>query len=268
MAVLDARGVGRAACGRRAGVVGHGVRRAHVLGARIVAAAVADLRLAVPVGVLHEVEHHNGPVHRKVVLPHVAPERVDRASCRRARDVADGLHAARALVGARAMVAAHIHIVALALAVSAVRVRGGDEKARLCRVGDLELHLVARLGPLVPVFRDLDELAARRVVHDLHAAPRQAAVEGGGAVAVVHRRDGIRKARRVVRAAPRGRGGAVPDRAVGLGVLERHGVLLHLVHRHRLRVGLAVERAGHVPGAVGGDVEVAHARRRGLLERG
>ena len=81
------------------------------------------------------------------------------------------------------------------------------------------------------------------------------------------RRNRVGKARRVVRAAPRGRGGAVPDRAVGLGILERHGVLLHLVHRHRLRVGLAVERAGHVPGAVGGDVEVAHARRRGLLQR-
>ena len=165
------------------------------------------------------------------------------------------------------MVAAHIHIVALALAVSAVRVGRGDEEARLCRVGDLELHLVARLGPPVPVFRDLDELAAGRVVHDHHAAPRQAVIKGGGAVAVVHRRNRVGKARRVVRAAPRGRGGAVPDRAVGLGILERHGVLLHLVHRHRLRVGLAVERAGHVPGAVGGDVEVTHARRRGLLQR-
>ena len=165
------------------------------------------------------------------------------------------------------MVAAHIHIVALALAVSAVRVGRGDEEARLCRVGDLELHLVARLGPPVPVFRDLDELAAGRVVHDHHAAPRHTAVKGRGTVAVVYRRNRVGKARRVVRAAPRGCGGAVPDRAVGLGILERHGVLLHLVHRHRLRVGLAIERAGHVPGAVGGDVEVAHARRRGLLQR-
>ena len=67
--VLTADTVGAATRFRRASVVLHTVCRTHILRAGVVATAISDGFLGVPVGKLHEVEHINRPQHRKVELP-------------------------------------------------------------------------------------------------------------------------------------------------------------------------------------------------------
>lgn len=123
MPVLHAA-VGGPAGRAGARVVYHVVRGSHVELPSAGGAAVADGGLAVPVGVLHQVEHHNGPVHGEVVLPVGAPQVVDAAAGLGAGDVRHRLPARLALVVAGAVVAGYIHIVPLALSVPTVRVGG------------------------------------------------------------------------------------------------------------------------------------------------
>lgn len=276
VAVLRGCAVGRAGARRRAGVVRHGIRIAHVLHAGVVAAAVADDCLAVPVGVLDDVEQPDGKGHQKVALPHGRTEGVDVASRGAARDVVFWRRSSVALVvAAAAVVASDVDHIAFALAVPAVHVRGRDGEAVRCGVRDLDFQAVSDLRQLVPELRDGDELARRAVLAHDHAAPRQLGVERGAIVAdAAHVSDGVGKARRVVCAAQERCTCAVPryavnrDRSDGdrlcrglrnaaLGVDDRNGRIIGCERsRGRERVGWARQRR-----AVGIGRHDHHARR-------
>ena len=285
VAVLRCCAVGRAVALRRAGVVRHGIRVAHVLHAGVVvAAAVADDCLAVPVGVLDDVEQPDGEGHQKVALPHGRTEGVDVASRGAARDVVLRLGSAVALVvAAAAVVASDVDHIALALAVSAVHVRGRDGEAVRCGIRDLDFQTVAALRQLVPELRDFDELARLCVVHHGHAAPRQFVVKRGAVVAdASHVGDGVGEARRVVCAAQERCTRAVPRYAVdagkstgdGAGLRRRCGVVRSRRHadgdrraalglsRHRHRVARYAHRRHRCVAAHGADRAVATAHHR------
>ena len=174
------------------------------------------------------------------------------------------------------MIAADVGEVQLAQAVAPIHVHRVHMEPFHRAVCDLELQLLARLGPLVPILGLLDHHAAgTSFLH--HPIPGIEIVEWGGTGAVVHRRIGVAKPDRAVRASTLGRaaGSPVPFHAVdghelsfnlnrlvgagqivgALGHLDRDDSrarsIVHAVHRY-LAGGLVDVADGSHAGVVGG----------------
>jgi len=214
---------------RGAGVVRHTVRRAHVELAATWRTAVPDFRLRVPVGELYDVEQPDGKAHGEVHLPDVRAEIMDAGPSRRTGDVGFGLTTGLAFPVARvAVIATDVHDIALALAIAPVHVGGGNRKAALRSVGDLDFQAVAVLGQLVPELRDGDHRTAGALALD-HARPRLQIVEGRAVLTcALHIRHGVSEARRLIGAGPLGRAAAIPARAVDVdhvGHIDRKGLV-------------------------------------------
>ena len=157
------------------------------------------------------------------------------------------------------MVPAHIHIVPLALSVPAVRVGGGDVKAGLRSIGDLQFHPVSAAGPLEPVFRDLHQFSGGGVVLHYHAGPRHNGVEGAAAVSVVHGRRRVHEGLRRVRPAPGGGCRPVPLHAVDLRETDGHAAGLGC-RRVVVAVRRHVDCHGYVSVLVAGHGDLVPAR--------
>ena len=143
--------------------------------------------LAVPVSKLHEEQHVHIPELSKVHLPEVSAEVMNTAARLASRDVYLLCGARGGLITAGAMITADVGVVQLAKAVSAVAVHRVNGEACNGTVCDLELELLAGLGPLEPILRLLDLNAACASLLD-HTAPRHLAVKGRRTAAVVHSR--------------------------------------------------------------------------------
>ena len=161
VAVLRGCAVSRAGACRRAGVVRHGIRVAHVLHAGVVATAVADDCLTVPVGVLDDVEQPDGEGHQKVALPHGRAEGVDVASRGTARDVVLRRGSAVALVvAAAAMVASDVDHIAFAFSISSIHTSRTDREAIYCAICNLNIYTHSILCQLIPELRDTNYFSA------------------------------------------------------------------------------------------------------------
>ena len=148
-------------------MVRHTVRRSHILHTAVVAAAVADFRLRIPVSKLHDVEQPDGEPHGEVHLPEVRTEAVNAGPCRASGDVVLRRHTGLALVVAGAVIPADVNNVPLATAVAPVHVGGGNREASGRLVCDLDFDAAAALGELVPELRDSDHrvTGARGLCH-------------------------------------------------------------------------------------------------------
>ena len=154
---------------------------------------------------------------------------MDAGPSRRTGDVGFGLTTGLAFPVARvAVIATDVHDIALALAVAPVHVGGGNRKAALRSVGDLDFQAVAVLGQLVPELRDGDHRTAGALALD-HARPRLQIVEGRAVLTcALHIRHGVSEARRLIGAGPLGRAAAIPARAVDVdhvGHVDRKGLV-------------------------------------------
>ena len=175
-----------AACRGRTGVITHRVGLTVVHLGTVRRAASADA-LAIPVGKFHEEQHIHIPELSEIHLPEVSTEVMDAGSRLASRDVYLLCGARGGLVAAGAVITADVGVVQLAKAVSAVAVHRVNGEARNGTVCDLELELLAGLGPLEPILRLLDLNAACASLLD-HTAPRHLAVKGRRTAAVVHSR--------------------------------------------------------------------------------
>ena len=166
---------------------------------------------------------------------------MDAGPSRRTGDVGFGLTTGLAFPVARvAVIATDVHDIALALAIAPVHVGGGNRKAALRSVGDLDFQAVAVLGQLVPELRDGDHRTAGALALD-HARPRLQIVEGRAVLTcALHIRHGVSEARRLIGAGPLGRAAAIPARAVDVdhvGHVDREGLV---------RRGVVVCTGGHL----------------------
>ena len=185
-------------------------------------AASADA-LAIPVGKLHEKQHIYIPELSEIHLPEVSAEVMNTAARLTSRDVYLLCGARGGLVAAGAVITADVGVVQLAKAVPAVPVYRVNGEARNGTIRDLELELLAGLGPLEPILRLLDlNAACASLLH--HAGPRHQVVKGRRATAVVHRRRRVAEACRRVCTSALGRAAArpVPLNAVDRDESSRH----------------------------------------------
>ena len=182
--------------GGAAGVVAHAVRAAGVLQGAAVHVAAADLRLAVPVGKLHQVEEPDRIPGGEVVQRPLAALVSCSGSELRPGLVGLGRGAGLGGVSADGVVAAHV-----------LPGAGMLGEAVLGFVGDVEVTVVAALDDLKPELRDIDHrvvtgtaeaalppLVGHGIVDDvvlLHVLPRRVAVEGGAAGAGPDCRGGL-----------------------------------------------------------------------------
>ena len=180
------KAVAVAVCRGRTGVVTHrvGLTVVHLGIARRAASADA---LAVPVGKLHKEQHVHIPELSEIHLPEVSTEVMDAGSRLASRDVYLLSGARGGLITDGAVITADVGVVQLAKAVPAVPVYRVNGEARNGTVCDLELQLLAGLGPLEPILRLLDLNAATAGLLN-HARPRHLAVKGRRTSAVVHSR--------------------------------------------------------------------------------
>ena len=159
------------------------------------------------------------------------------------------------------MITTDVHDIALALAVAPVHVGGGNRKAALRSVGDLDFQAVAVLGQLVPELRDGDHRTAGALALD-HARPRLQIVEGGAVgFCALHIRNGVSEARRLIGAGPLGRAAAIPARAVDVdhvGHVDRKGLVGGSVV---VRASRDLYGDGHVALIERGDVYLVAADR-------
>ena len=255
VAVLGAAAVGGAAAQGRAGVVGHRVGIAHRLRGAVVAAAVADGCLSVPVAKFDDVQQPEGKPHGKIALPDGGAEIVDAGAGRAAGDVRLGASGA-ASIAAVAVVAANVDHIPLPVAVPSVHVGGADAVALHRAVGDLDVHAPAVLGKLVPKLGDGYYRAAGALT-PYHARPGLQAVKGAAVAAGArHIRHRVGKLRSLVSAAPPGGAGAVPARAVDVDVSKLKGIILVLAHFHAALGGLVAQRGRDRPAACDGQIQL------------
>ena len=205
-------------------MIGHTVRITHILRCAVVAAALADGFLAVPVRELHKVQHPDRHTHLNVALPDVAPQIVDARAGRAACDIRFRLCTGLALVVVGvAVIAANVHNVPLSLAVPSVGVGGGDVKALCFLIRDLEFQAVSALCPLVPKLRDSHQLTGHRIRHAHHPAPRVQVVKWASVTGCPRSvRGRVHEAGGLVCAAPHRCAGAVPHHAVDVPVGQLH----------------------------------------------
>ena len=214
VAVLNTYAVGRAGVLHCAGVVRHTVRRAHILHTAVVAAAVADFRLRVPVGKLYDIEQPDGEPHGEIHLPEVRAEGVDAASGGASGDVVLRRHAGFTLVVAGAVIPADVNDIPFAVSVAPVHVCGGNREACGRLVGDLDFDAAAALSELVPELRNNDHrvTGASGLCHScprLQIVKRRAVTARAG-----HIRNRVNKAGGFIGSRPFGGACAVPARAV------------------------------------------------------
>ena len=243
-------------------MVGHTVGVPHVLGVAVVAAAIPDFRLRVPIGELHNVEQPDGETHQEVHLPDVRAEAMNGGTSTGPGDVRLGALAAGGLVAGRAaVITTDVYDIAFALAVAPVHVGGRNGKAALRSVSDLDFQAVAVLGQLVPELRDGDHRTAGALALD-HARPRLQIVEGRAVLTcALHIRNGVSEARRLIGAGPLGRAAAIPARAVDVdhvGHVDRKGLVGGSVV---VRASRDLYGDGHVALIERGDVYLVAADR-------
>ena len=151
ISVLRTHAVSRAGRLHCAGMIWHTVGRTHILYRTVVAAAVPDFRLRVPVGELHDIEQPDGEAHRKIHLPDVRAKPVNRRTRIGTGDADFRPLTGYALIAGRtAVIAPDVDDIPFASPVSTVHVRGRYRESSRFLVGDLNFHSAAALGDFVP----------------------------------------------------------------------------------------------------------------------
>ena len=187
---------------RSASVVLHSVRLTVVL-LRTTGRTAPANPLTIPVSELDQEQHSNVPHLGEVHLPNVSPQIMDTGTSRTSGDTDLLRLVGLRLVGAGgAVIPGNVGEVQFAETIAAIHVHRVHMESLNRTIRNLELQLLARLGPLVPILGLLDHHAAGTGLLD-HAGPGHQIVKGRGAITVVHSRIRI----------------AEPGRCVGAGAL-------------------------------------------------